>query len=64
MKDTDKNDSTDSRTDTNRSGLALETAQTTLLKNKDIFKKMNKKKLVFEQDVDDTSILDENQLKE
>ena len=64
MKDTDKNDSTDSRTDTNKSGLALETAQTTLLKNKDMFKKMNKKQLVFEQDKDDTSILDENQLKE
>ena len=63
MKDTDKNDSGDSRTDTNRSGLALENAQTTLLKNKDMFKKMNKKQLVFEQDKDDTSLLDENQLK-
>jgi hypothetical protein len=42
----------------------LEAAQTTLLKNKDMFKKMNKKQLVFEQDKDDTSILDENQLKE
>jgi hypothetical protein len=64
MKDTDKNDSRDSRTDTNKSGLALENAQTTLLKNKDIFKKMNKKQLVFEQDKDNTSLLDENQLKE
>jgi hypothetical protein len=63
MKDTDKNDSSDSRTDTNKSGLALENAQVTLLKNKDIFKKMNKKQLVFEQDKDDTSLLDENQLK-
>lgn len=64
MKDTDKNDSSDSRTDSNRSGLALENAQTTYLKNRDIFKKMNKKQLVFEQDRDDTSLLDENQLKE
>ena len=64
MKDTDKNDSSDSRTDTNKSGLALENAQTTLLKNKDMFKKMNKKQLVFEQDQDDTSLLDEKQLKE
>ena len=63
MKDTDKNDSSDSRTDTNKSGLALENAQVTFLKNKDIFKKMNKKQLVFEQDKDDTSLLDENQLK-
>ena len=59
MKDTDKNDSGDSRTDTNRSGLALENAQITLLKNKDMFKKLNKKQLVFEQDKDDTSLLDE-----
>ena len=64
MKDTDKNDSRDSRTDTNKSGLALETAQSTLLKNKDMFKKMNKKQLVFEHDKDDTSLLDEKQLKE
>ena len=64
MKDTDKNDSTNSRTDTNKSGLALEAAQTTLLKNKDMFKKMNKKQLVFEQNKDDSTLLDENQLKE
>ena len=64
MKDTDKNDSRDSRTDTNRSGLALENAQTTFLKNKDIFIKLNKKQLVFEHDKDNTSLLDEKQLKE
>jgi hypothetical protein len=64
MKDTDKNDSRDSRTDTNKSGLALENAQVSYLKNKDMFKKMNKKQLVFEQDKDNTSLLDENQLKE
>ena len=63
MKDTDKNDSSNSRTDTNKSGLALENAQVTYLKNKDIFNKMNKKQLVFEQSKDDTSLLDENQLK-
>ena len=50
MKDTDKNDSSNSRTDTNKSGLALENAQVTYLKNKDIFNKMNKKQLVFEQE--------------
>ena len=63
MKDTDKNDSSDSRTDTNKSGLALENAQTTFLRNKDMFKKLNKKQLVFEQSKDNTSLLDENQLK-
>jgi hypothetical protein len=63
MKDTDKNDSRDSRTDTNKSGLALENAQVSYLKNKDIFKKMNEKVLIFEQDKDNTTLLDENQLK-
>jgi hypothetical protein len=63
MKDTDKNDSLDSRTDTNKSGMALENAQVAYLKNKDIFSKMDKKKLIFEQDKDDTSLLDENQLR-
>ena len=64
MKDTDKNDSRDSRTDTNKSGLALENAQVSYLKNKDMFEKMNKKQLVFEHDKDNTSLLDEKQLKE
>jgi hypothetical protein len=64
MKDTDKNDSSDSRTDTNKSGLALENAQVSYLKNKDIFKKMNEKILIFEQDKDNSSLLDEKQLKE
>jgi hypothetical protein len=63
MKDTDKNDSRDSRTNTNKSGLALEGAQKSYLKNKDIFKKINEKILIFEQDRDDTSLLDEKQLK-
>jgi hypothetical protein len=64
MKDTDKNDSSDSRTDTNKSGMALEQAQVSFLKNKHIFEKMDKKKLIFEQDKDNTSLLDEKQLKE
>jgi hypothetical protein len=64
MKDTDKNDSSDSRTDTNKSGMALENAQVVFLKNKDIFSKMDKKKLIFEHDKNDTSLLDEKQLKE
>ena len=64
MKDTDKNDSSDSRTDTNKSGLALENAQVSYLKNKDIFAKMNEKVLIFEQDKDDSTLLDEKQLKE
>lgn len=63
MKDTDKNDSRDSRTNTNKSGLALEGAQKSYLRNKDIFKKINEKILIFEQDMDDTSLLDEKQLK-
>jgi hypothetical protein len=64
MKDTDKNDSLDSRTDTNRSGMALESAKTTYMKNKNMFKKINKKQLVFENDKDNTTLLDESQLKE
>ena len=64
MKDTDKNDSRDSRTDSNKSGLALENAQISYLKNVDMFRKLNKKMLIFEQDKDDTSLLDEKQLKE
>ena len=64
MKDTDKNDSSDSRTDTNKSGLALENAQVSYLKNKDMFAKMNEKVLIFEQDKDDSTLLDEKQLKE
>jgi hypothetical protein len=63
MKDTDKNDSSNSRTDTNKSGLALENTQVSYLKNKDMFAKMNEKVLIFEQDKDDTTLLDENQLK-
>jgi hypothetical protein len=63
MKDTDKNDSSDSRMDSNRSGLALESAKISFLKNKNIFPQSYEKKLIFEQDKDNTSLLDENQLK-
>jgi hypothetical protein len=34
------------------------------LKNKDIFKSLNKKKLIFEEDKDDSKLLDDSQLKE
>ena len=64
MKDTDKNDSSDSRTDTNKSGLALENSHVSYLKNKDMFKKLGEKVLIFEQDKNDSKLLDENQLKE
>ena len=40
-----------------------ESAQVTFLKNKEMFRKMNKKQLVFEQDQDDSKLLDESQLK-
>jgi hypothetical protein len=66
MKDTDKNDSSDSRTDTNKSGLAMESAKTAYFKNKDMFKNIpvNNKQLVFEDDKRAESLLDEKQLKE
>ena len=64
MKDMDKNDSSDSRTDTNRNGLALESAHLTYLKNQKMFSKINTKKLIFEQDKGGSSLLDETQLKD
>ena len=64
MKDTDKNDSADSRTDTNRNAITLETAQSVYLQNKDMFKKIPKKRLVFEEDQKGEALLDEKQLKE
>lgn len=64
MKDKDKNDSDSIRPKfKGGSPLALESARTTFLKNKDIFKKLNQKKLIFEEDKDTSSLLDENQLK-
>ena len=58
MKDTDKNDGD------GRPGLSeSESAHVTYLKNKDIFKSLNKKKLIFEEDENTSSLLDESQLK-
>ena len=64
MKDTDKNDSADSRTDTNKNAITLETAQSVYLQNKDMFKRIPKKRLVFEGDQKGEALLDEKQLKE
>ena len=63
MKDTDKNDS-DSLRSQKGGPLTLETAQSVYLQNKEMFKKINKKQLVFESDKDGESLLDEKQLKE
>ena len=43
----------------------FESYKITYLKNKDIFKELekNKKKLIFEEDKDDSSLLDDSQLK-
>ena len=58
MKDTDKNDGD------GRPGLSeSESAHVTYLKNKEIFKSLNKKKLIFEEDKNPSSLLDESQLK-
>ncbi len=66
MKDKDKNDSNSIKPKFNGGPLALESAHITYLKNKDMFKSIpqpSKKQLVFEEDKDDTSLLDEKQLK-
>ena len=57
MKDKDKNDGDNLRP-------TLESAKMAYLKNKDIFKSLNKKKLIFEEDKDDSNLLDDSQLKE
>jgi len=58
MKDTDKNEGD------GRPGLReFESPKVTLMKNKDLFKGLNKKQLVFEDDKDDSSLLNESQLK-
>jgi len=64
MKDTDKNDSNSIKPKFNGGPLALEGAHITYLKNKEIFEALDKKKLVFNENKDDTSLLDESQLKE
>ena len=56
MKDTDKNEGS-------RPLSEFESPKVTFLKNKDIFKSLNKKKLIFEEDKDDSKLLDESQLK-
>ena len=64
MKDTDKNDSNDIKNNfKGGSPLALESAKVTYLKNLEMFKSLDKKKLIFEENKDDTSLLDEKQLK-
>ena len=58
MKDKDRNDGD------GRPGLSeSESARVTFLKNKDMFKSINKKKLIFEEDENTSSLLDESQLK-
>jgi hypothetical protein len=56
MKDTDKNDGSNRLSE-------FESPKVTYLKNKDIFKKLPTKRLVFENDKDNTNLLDESQLK-
>ena len=64
MKNKDKNDSDSIRNNfKGGSPLALEGAKVSFLKNKQIFEALDKKNLVFKSDKDNTSLLDENQLK-
>ena len=64
MKDKDKNDSNDIKNNfKGGSPLALETAQNTYIKNLDMFKNLDKKELIFEEQKDDSTLLDEKQLK-
>ena len=58
MKDTDKNDG-DGRPKIRE----FESPKVTLMKNKDLFKNLPKKQMVFEGDKDDSSLLDESQLR-
>ena len=64
MKDKDRNDGNSINPKSKGSPLALENATTVYLQNKQIFEALDKKKLVFEKDKDDTSLLDESRLKE
>lgn len=63
MKGTDKNDSNSPNSKPKGSALALESAQLTMLKNMEMFKNMDKKQLIFESDKQDSSLLDESQLR-
>ena len=58
MKGTDKNDG-----DPKPRLSEFEDPKITYLKNKDIFKSLDKKQLIFEQDKTDSSLLDESRLK-
>jgi len=64
MKDKDGNDGNSINPKSKGNPLALENATTVYLQNKQIFEALDKKKLVFEKDKDDTSLLDESRLKE
>jgi len=65
MKGKDKNDSDSLRPKfKGGSPLALEGAKKAFLQNRHIFESLDKKNLVFNQEKDNTSLLDENQLKE
>lgn len=64
MKDTDKNDSDSIKPNFKGGPLALEGAKSSYLKNKEMFEKINKKSLIFEEDKKAESLLDESQLKE
>ena len=64
MKDTDKNDSNSIKPRFKGGPLTLENSKSVYLKNKDMFKKLNKKQLVFENNKDNTDLSDESQLKE
>jgi len=64
MKDKDKNDSNSIKPNfKGGSPLALEANKSAHLKNLGFLKTLNSKKLIFEEDKDDTSLLDEKQLK-
>jgi len=64
MKDTDKNDSNSIRPNFKGGPLALENTHKEYLKNLESLTKLSKKTLIFEQDKDNTTLLDENQLRE
>ena len=56
MKDTDKNEGSNRLSE-------FEKPEVTYLKNKEIFKKLPTKRLVFESNKDNSNLLDESQLK-
>jgi len=65
MKDKDKNDGNPLGPRSKKGNpLALEGATSVYLQNKQIFEALDRKKLVFQADKDDSTLLDESQLKE